>query len=215
MTALNANVYVVDDDPSILKALSRLLRPAGLAVATFRSAEAFLDRFPTEAQGCVLADLQMPGLSGLELQRALRERGSEVPIIFLSGHGDIPTSVRAMKQGAVDFLTKPADEADLIRIVRAAIEKDQANYHARAARAEAARRLATLTPREREVLDQVISGKLNKQAAAELGIAEKTIKVHRARVMEKMQVVSVAELVRLAERAGVTCPPTGDEQFSH
>jgi FixJ family two-component response regulator len=206
MTQTDPTVFVVDDDPAVLKATSRLLRCAGLKVAVFGSAQEFLDEYPTGARGCVMLDISMPGLNGLDLQRDLAERGSELPIIFLTGRADVPASVRAMKQGAVDLLTKPADEATLIRAVRDAIEKDRARGLERDRRAEVRRRLATLTPREREVLEQVISGKLNKQTAAELGTGEKTIKVHRARVMQKMGVTSLAELVRLAEYAGVACP---------
>lgn len=147
------------------------------------------------------------GLNGLELQQALAATGSTVPIIFLTGHGDIPMSVRAMKQGAVDFLCKPVDDGDLLKTVRAAIEHDGLARQARASLDDVRQRLATLTPREREVLEHVIAGKLNKQIAAELGTVEKTIKVHRAHVMKKMQVRSLAELVRLAERAGIAAAP--------
>ena len=203
MTPSKPNVFVVDDDPAVLKAVSRLLQSNGLAVSTFDSARQFLDGHDGNAHGCLLLDIEMPELSGLELQQELRDRGGELPIIFLTGRGDIPKSVRAMKQGAVDFLTKPADESDLIRCVRGALEKEQANRQGRAERAEIRRRVDTLTPREREVLEQVIAGKLNKETAAELGTVEKTIKVHRAHIMEKMQVSSVAELVRMAERVGI------------
>jgi FixJ family two-component response regulator len=198
----NSTVFIVDDDPAVLKGLSRLLRAAGLAVATFSSPRDFLDRHDPSAPGCVVLDVAMPGLNGLELQETLIARGHELAIIFLTGHGDIPMSVKAMKQGAVDFLTKPVDDRDLLQAVRNAIEKDRLQRQARAEVAEIQQRFATLTPREREVLEHVISGHLNKQAAADLGIVEKTIKVHRARAMEKMKVSSVAELVHLAERAG-------------
>jgi FixJ family two-component response regulator len=195
-------VFVVDDDAAVLKGLSRLVRSAGLAVTTFSSPRDFLDRHDPNTPGCLVLDLAMPGLNGLELQQALVTRGHELAIIFLTGHGDIPMSVKAMKQGAVDFLTKPADDDDLLKAIRVALEKDRLQRQARAEVAEIQQRLATLTPREREVLQHVISGHLNKQTAAELGTVEKTIKVHRARVMEKMKVHSVAELVHLAERAG-------------
>jgi FixJ family two-component response regulator len=148
-------------------------------------------------------DVAMPGLNGLELQKTLAAKGSAMPIIFLTGHGDIPMSVQAMKRGAVDFLTKPVNDTDLLEAVRAAIEKDRVTRRARAEIAEIQQRLATLTPREHEVLEHVLSGQLNKQTAADLGIGEKTIKVHRARMMEKMKVHSVADLVRLAEKAGI------------
>ena len=197
-----ATVFVVDDDAAVLKSLSRLLRSARLAVATFSSPRDFLDRHDPNTPGCLVLDVAMPGLNGLELQQALMARGHEPAIIFLTGHGDIPMSVKAMKRGAVDFLTKPVDHDDLLKAIRAAIEKDRLQRQAHAEVAEIQQRLATLTPREREVMYHVISGHLNKQTAADLGTVEKTIKVHRARVMEKMKVNSVAELVHLAERAG-------------
>lgn len=198
-----ATVFVVDDDPAVLKGLSRLLRSAGLPVTTFSSPPQFLVEHDANAPGCLVLDVAMPGLNGLELQAALAAKGSVRQIIFLTGHGDIPMSVQAMKRGAVDFLTKPVNDDDLLKAVRAAIEKDCLQRQTRAEVAEIEQRLATLTPREREVLEHVISGQLNKQTAADLGTVEKTIKVHRARVMEKLKVQSVAELVRLAERAGI------------
>jgi len=197
-------VYVVDDDPAVLKAVSRLLRSAGLQVAPFDSPQRFLDRVDPAAHACVLLDMGMPGLNGLELQKSLAASGAELPIIFLTGRSDIPRSLRAMKQGAVDFLTKPADEEELIEAVRSALSNDRLAREARMEVAEIRRRLAKLTPREYEVFEHVITGKLNKQTAAELGTVEKTIKVHRARVMEKMQIQTVAELVLMAERAGIT-----------
>ena len=203
MSQVTPTVLIVDDDPAVLKGLSRLLRSAGLAVATFSSPREFLDRHDPNVPGCVVLDVAMPGLNGLELQEGLIARGAEQPIIFLTGHGDIPMSVKAMKRGAVDFLTKPMNDDDLLKAVRVAIEKNSLQRRARAEVAEIQRRLATLTPREREVLEHVITGQLNKQTAADLGTVEKTIKVHRARVMEKMKVHSVAELVHLAGRAGI------------
>jgi FixJ family two-component response regulator len=198
-----ATVFLLDDEPAVLKSLSRLLRSAGLPVATFSSPREFLDRHDPTAPGCLVLDLAMPGLNGLELQQSLVAKGQDRPIVFLTGHGSIPLSVQAMKGGAVDFLTKPVDDADLLKAVRAAIEKDRVTQQARAELDDIRQRLATLTPREREVLEHVIAGQLNKETAADLGTVEKTIKVHRARVMEKMKVDSLAELVRLAERAGV------------
>ena len=195
-------VFVVDDDAAVLKSLSRLLRAARLAVATFDSPREFLDRYDSNAPGCLVLDVAMPGLNGLELQQTLIARGYEVAIIFLTGHGDIPMTVKAIRHGAVDFLTKPVDDDDLLKAVHAAIEKDRLQRQAHAEVAEIQQQLAALTPREREVLEHVIAGRLNKQIAADLGTVEKTIKVHRARVMEKMQVHSVAELVRLAGRVG-------------
>jgi FixJ family two-component response regulator len=196
-------VFLVDDDPAVLKSLSRLLRSAGLACAAFSSAREFLDDHDPNASGCVVLDVAMPGLNGMELQQALTDRGQELAIVFLTGHGDIPMGVQAMKRGAVDFLTKPVHDGDLLQAVRVAIEKDRVLRQRRAELAEIRLRLGTLTPREREVLEHVIAGHLNKQTAADLGTVEKTIKVHRARVMEKMHVDSVAELVHLVERAGV------------
>jgi FixJ family two-component response regulator len=193
----------VDDDLSVLKGLSRLLRSARLNPVTFASPEEFLDRHDPHAPGCLVLDVAMPGLDGLQLQQALIAKGSEIPIIFLTGQGDIPTSVQAMKGGAVDFLTKPVHDDCLLAAIRAAIEKDRQQRQAGAEVAEIRQRLATLTPREREVLEHVISGQLNKQTAAELGTVEKTIKVHRARMLAKMKVQSVAELVWLAEKAGI------------
>jgi FixJ family two-component response regulator len=196
-------VFIVDDEPAVLKGIARLLRSARLTAATFGSPQEFLERHDPNSPGCLVLDVAMPGLNGLELQQTLIARGHERPIIFLTGHGDIPMSVQAMKRGAVDFLTKPVNDDDLLQAIRAAIEKDRLQRQARAEVAEIQQRLNTLTPREREVMEHVIAGQLNKQTAADLGTVEKTIKVHRARVMEKMKAHSVAELVRLAERAGV------------
>jgi FixJ family two-component response regulator len=203
MSEAAPTVFVVDDDPAVLKGLERLLRSARLNVATFASPQEFLQRHDPRTHGCVLLDVAMPGLNGLELQQALAAGGSATPIVFLTGQGDVPTSVRAMKRGALDFLTKPVDDEDLLAAVHAALRNDQVMRRARAEVDDIVQRLATLTPREREVLGHVIAGHLNKQAAAEMGTVEKTIKVHRARMMEKMGVQSVAELVRLAEKAQV------------
>ena len=200
-------VFIVDDEPAVLKSLSRLMRSARLAASTFSSPQEFLDRHDPQVPGCLILDVAMPGLDGLQLQQALIAKGSEIPIIFLSGRGDIPMSVRAMKRGAVDFLTKPVDDEDLLEAIRDAIEKDRVNRPAIAERNAIRQRLATLTPREREVLEHVLTGQLNKQIAGDLDIAEKTIKVHRGRVMEKMGVRSVAELVRLCQVAGIKPAP--------
>lgn len=197
-------VFLVDDDAGVLKAISRLLRSHGFAVRAFDSAKAFLEQSSLADHGCIVLDVSMPGINGLELQAALVEKACALPIVFLTGRGDIPMSVRAMKQGALDFLTKPAHDEDLLEAIFKAIERDRTQYSTRTELAEIRRRLDTLTPREREVFECVVSGLLNKQTASELGTAEKTIKVHRARVMEKLKVESVAELVRVAERLGIT-----------
>ena len=190
-------VSVVDDDALVLRSLGRLLQSVGYAVRTFSSSQDFLEYCADGAPSCVVMDLSMPGLDGLELQQALSRKSDAPPVVFLSGHGSIASSVQAMKAGAVDFLTKPFDDRQLIGAVNAAVEKDRAARKAQAERAAVESRLAALTPREREVLERVVTGKLNKQIAAELGTAEKTVKVHRACMMRKMQVNSLAELVRL------------------
>jgi FixJ family two-component response regulator len=190
-------VRVVDDDASVLKSLGRLLRAAGFAVRTFPSSQQFLQQHDPEAPGCVVLDLSMPGLNGLQLQQALARFDAPCPVIFITGYGDVPASVRAMKAGAIDFLLKPFDQAQLLNAVRTAIEKDRSARAARAERSSVGVRVAGLTPRERQVMAHVVGGHLNKQIASDLGIAEKTVKVHRARVMKKMGVASVAELVRL------------------
>ncbi len=203
MSAPAPTVYLVDDDISVLRSLGRLLAAAGMKVAAFDSSSAFLQGFDPAAPGCLILDVAMPELSGPELQQALAARRSEMPIVFLTGHGDIPTSVQAMKRGAADFLTKPVDEQMLLAAIRDALEKDRALREGREELARIARRLASLTPREREVLERVVEGRLNKQIAAELGTVEKTIKVHRASVMQKMGARTLADLVKLAGRAGV------------
>jgi len=205
-STLNATVFVIDDDASIRKSLSRLLRSAGYTSETFSSAEEFLRREHFDGVGCILLDVKMPGLSGMNLQEELNKADYHMPIVFVTGHGDIPMSVEAMKKGAVDFLTKPFDDKELLHAVRGAIEKDR---NARAEHAEVheiRRRIELLTLRENEILRYVVTGMLNKQIALELGIAEKTVKVHRGRIMEKLCVDSVAELVRLAEKAGIKPP---------
>jgi FixJ family two-component response regulator len=196
-------VFLVDDDPAVLKGLSRLLRSAGFSVMPFQSAQDFLAGDYLSMPGCLVLDVAMPGLDGLALQEILTTRYTELPIIFLTGHGDIAMGVQAMKVGAADFLTKPVDETKLLDAVCTAIEKNRLALRTRAELDDIRGRLATLTPREREVLTLVVAGQLNKQAAAELGTVEKTIKVHRARVMAKMKVSSLAELVRLVARAGI------------
>jgi FixJ family two-component response regulator len=206
-------VYVVDDDPSVCRALARLLRTARWSVETFPSADAFLNQTIPARPACLVLDIQLPGLSGLDLQQALARAQRDVPIIFLTGHGDVPTSVRAMKAGAVDLLQKPVDDEVLLDCVRRALEKSQASLLERRKHALLQGHLDTLTPRERDVLLQVITGKLNKQIAGDLGIAEKTVKVHRGRVMQKMEAGSVADLVRMVQAlrigpAGDSAPPS-------
>jgi len=194
-----STVFIVDDELAVRTAVARLLRSMGLAVAVFASPEEFIAGYDPDAPGCLLLDVAMPGLNGLELQQLLARRGGTLPIIFLSGRADVPISVQAMKAGAVDFLTKPVVDEVLLTAVRAAFDKDRLARRARAAAAELAARLASLTPREREVLEHVVAGQLNKQIAADLGTVEQTIKIHRARVMTKLKVQSVADLVRLVE----------------
>jgi len=198
----SAPIFVVDDDPAVRKSLSRLLRAAGREVQAFDSAQAFLDVVPAATMGCVIVDVAMPGMDGVALQAELARRATVLGLIFLTGHGDLAMGVNAMKVGAVDFLTKPVEEAALLEAVAAA-QARSARAHATAAeRGDILQRIDTLTPREREVMALVVAGHMNKQIAEVLGTVEKTVKVHRARVMDKMRVRSVAELARLAERIG-------------
>ena len=200
----NATVFVVDDDASVRKAMARLVDSAGYAVETFASAREFLARVRSQdVSGCVLLDILMPGLSGLDLQQELQAFTPPLPIIFITGHGDVPSSVRAMKGGAVDFLTKPVHDQYLLSAISQAIARNAEARERYAELHELRRRADTLTPRERQVMLLVVRGLLNKQVAAELGTVEKTIKVHRARVIQKMGVESLAELVRDAEKLGM------------
>jgi len=200
---LPPTVFLVDDDESLLTSVARLFRASGFRVKAFSSAANFLAERPREALGCVVADLQMPGMNGIELQEALARSGNPLPIVFLTGHGDIPTSVKAMRHGAEDFLTKLAPKDELLAAVRRALERniqDRAKReHQQALRA----RFNQLTPREREVLTHVLSGQLNKQIAADLEIDERSVKRHRTSLMHKLQVQSVARLAQLAAEAGI------------
>ena len=199
----NALIAVVDDDPSVRKGLDRLIRSFGWKTESFTSAQEFLDRPRTDPPSCLVLDLQLPGLSGLDLQKRMAEAGLETPIVFLTGHGDIPASVKAMKAGAVEFLTKPVDEQHLIKAIQEAIDQDRRTREEHADKRELHGRYNSLTAREQEVMAQVISGLLNKQIAAELKITEDTVKFHRGHIMRKMQADSLADLVRMAENLGI------------
>lgn len=208
MNAVATVLYIVDDDPEVRRALARLLRASGYNTRSFGSASEFLNTGEARiSAGCIILDLAMPGLNGLELQQYLTASGCYRPIIFLTGNGDISKSVRAMKAGAVNFLTKPVDDRELLTAVEEALRVDAAARAAWSSRHSVVERLSTLTPRERQVFEQVVAGRLNKQIAAQLGTVEKTIKVHRARVMHKMQAASLVELVHLASLIGVDTWP--------
>lgn len=203
MISSSSTIYIVDDDPSFLAAVSRFLRAAGFDVKTFSSATEFLGDLTPDAEGCVIADLKMPGASGLDLQDALNKADNPIPIIFLTGHGDIPTSVQAMRHGAEDFLTKRAPKEDLLNALKRALARDAEARNKRARLRELRGRFDALTAREREVLAHVLQGKLNKQTAFDLGITDRTVKIHRASLMRKLRVESVAELTRLVQEAGL------------
>lgn len=198
-----ALVFVVDDDISVRKSLARLVKAAGYEAETFASVRDFLARRPHEGPCCLVLDVRMPGLSGLDLQEALKAAGQRLAIVFITGHRDVPVSVKAMKGGAVDFLTKPVDERTLLGAIEQAVARTLADRRQQARVMEIRGRITTLTPREAAVFALVVTGMLNKQIGSELGIAEKTVKVHRARVMEKMRAGSLAELVRLAGEGSV------------
>jgi FixJ family two-component response regulator len=206
MTDFEPLVFVVDDDASVSKALARLIRSVGLNVETFASADEFLAREPHEGAACLILDVRMPGLSGLELQKHLSESGRSLAVVFMTGYGTIPMTVQAMRAGAVDFLEKPFEDQALIEAVHKALQTDGHAKQREAQLREIRRRLDSLTTKEREVFALVVSGKLNKQIASELGTSEKTIKAQRAQVMKKMQAGSLADLVRLAEDAGIRIP---------
>ena len=204
-------IFLVDDDPAVLKALSRVLREEGWGVEVFASAEAFLARSERPAVGCLVLDVSMPGLDGLELQQRLTAAGESFPIVFVSGHGDIPMSVRAIKAGAADFLTKPVRAQALVAAIHAAIEECQSERDVVADTEALRRRFASLTPREREVLAGVTAGRRSKEIAFDLGIVEQTVKFHRARMMERMQAANVAELMHMAARLGIGTPSSAND----
>jgi FixJ family two-component response regulator len=200
MSEAEPTIFVIDDDLSVRQALASLLKSVGWHVQTFRSAQDFLRSGELDAPGCLVLDVRLPGLSGLDLQRSLADRKSHLPIIFLTGHGNIPMSVRAMKAGAVEFLTKPFQEQDLLDAIQQALDRDRAARLQRRELAALRERYDSLTPRERQVMELVVSGLLNKQIAATLDVREVTVKVHRGQIMRKMRAESLANLVKMAEK---------------
>ena len=197
MSDATPTVFIVDDDPAVRDAVSLLLRTDGLTVAAFASAAAFLESAAVQRPGCLVLDVRMPGMSGLDLQKQLQARGCRTPILFMTGHGDVPMAIRAMKAGAFDFLEKPFQGETLLKRVREALALDARQRALQAIRAEAAARMALLSPREREVLERVTAGQYNKVIAAELGISLSTVEIHRKRVMEKLQAESLSDLIRV------------------
>ena len=215
MSDSSPTVFLVDDDPAVRKALSRVLREEGWKAEVFESAEAFLVRADHGADGCLVLDVTMPGLDGLELQQRLIQTGKAMPIVFVTGYGDIPMTVRALKAGASDFLTKPVEAQALLRAVRGAIEQGVSVRRARAETAKLRQRYEGLTSREREVLTLLVTGALNKQVAATLGVVEQTIKFHRAQIMERMEAKTVAELMHIAARLEIGTPSEPPAQSQH
>jgi FixJ family two-component response regulator len=211
MTEETPTVFIIDDDPSARKGLSRVVRAAGMSVEAYSSAQAFLERTHYDGHGCILLDVKMPEMNGLELQEELAKANYSLPIIFVSGHADVPMTVQAMKKGALDFLTKPVDRDDLLKAVYDSLAKDRENRKMLSVEAEARDRFAKLSSREYEVMTFVIAGMLNKQIAYELGIVEDTVKIHRGRMMKKMNAASVPELVRLADIAGIEPAESGNQ----
>ena len=203
MSEAEATVFVVDDDAPLRESLRNLIRSVGLRVELFGSAQEFLQSQQPDTPSCLVLDVRMPGLSGLDLQKQTSEAGLEIPIIFITGHGDVPMTVRAMKAGAVEFLTKPFRDQDLLDAIQQALERSRKAREQQAATKELRQRFAMLTPREREVMERVVAGLLNKQIGAELGTSETTVKIHRHQVMEKMGAGSLPELVRMADRLGI------------
>jgi two-component system response regulator FixJ len=197
METAMSTVYIVDDDDAVRDSLSLLMKSAGLRARVYRNAEAFLAEFSPEHRGCLLLDIRMPGMTGMELQRELLARNSTLPIIFITAHGDIPMAVDAVQKGAVDFIQKPFDDTELLAKVRRSVADDEGRHEEELERLEIRRRSATLTAREREVMSQVVQGKANKVIASDLGVSQRTVEIHRARVMEKMQAGSLAQLVRM------------------
>jgi FixJ family two-component response regulator len=206
MTESQPIVFIIDDDISVRDGISDLLRSVGLDAHTYGSTQEFVSSKRPDASGCIILDVRLPGRSGLDFQQTLRELGIRLPVIFITGHGDIPISVRAMKSGAIEFLTKPINEQQLLDAVHAAIELDRANRQDNALTKELRARFDSLTPREREIMSLIVSGKLNKQIGFQVGLSEMTVKVHRSHVMQKMQAKSLVDLVRMADKLGVSAP---------
>jgi FixJ family two-component response regulator len=204
MTEPQPIVFIIDDDISVREGISDLLRSVGLGVQTYGSTQEFVSSNRPDARGCIILDVRLPGRSGLDFQETLGELGIRLPVIFISAHGDIPISVRAMKSGAIEFLTKPINEQQLLDAVQAGIELDRVNRQDNALATELRARFDSLTPREREIMSLVVSGKLNKQIGFQVGLSEMTVKVHRSHVMQKMQAKSVVDLVRMADKLGVS-----------